>query len=365
MKSFRPISSFSLLRYSTIPICLLSAVFLFFAGAVRADDHLLYFEAQAVGGYSSDLHKGILYSMNPEAEMQKPSVGFDYIQRFSGESGDIATFALQGRLALKVDAENGNTKTLEPQIYNAYLKSKILGPYLWIGHNRPAFGLGSYFDSHGLLLRTLPIEGVGGYDRDWGAGMNKDFSWGDVSASLTTGSGMPIAFKGGNYMAAARGSYWVLSRDNMNLGVSLGYGKTLDTMGYEMRDSEPRGMRLAGLDFTLLRNNLEHRVDLLGGKWLGENTYAFAYRFGISLDPESRFKLEAQPTYWKVGDEQTFELGLCASMLATSDLTIRLGYFYDHTRRENIGTENDNKILLQLYYYTPVQWLNKLLGKKA
>ena len=31
--------------------------------------------------------------------MQKPSLGFDYMKRFSGESGDVATFALQGRLA--------------------------------------------------------------------------------------------------------------------------------------------------------------------------------------------------------------------------------------------------------------------------
>ena len=37
-------------------------------------------------------------------------------------------------------------------------------------------------------------------------------------------------------MTAGRASYGVLSQDNMNLGLSLGYGKTLDTMGYELRD---------------------------------------------------------------------------------------------------------------------------------
>ena len=116
--------------------------------------------------------------MNPDAEMQKPSLGFDYIQRFSGESGDVATFALQGRLALAVDPGRRSYK-LEPQIYNAYLKAKILEPYVWIGHNRPAFGLSSYFDSHALILRTLAIQGFG-YDRDWGVGIYKDFSWGDI-----------------------------------------------------------------------------------------------------------------------------------------------------------------------------------------
>ena len=101
-------------------------------------------------------------------------------------------------------------------------------------------------------------------------------------------------------MTAARVSYGVLSQDNMNLGFSLGYGNTLDTMGYKLRDPEPRRMTLAGLDFTLLRNNLEHRFDLLAGKWLGEETYALFYRFGVNLDQEGRLKIEAQPTLLEV-----------------------------------------------------------------
>jgi len=339
--------------------CFILPIFLvlFLAETGQAADHLLYFEAQGIAGYSSELGKGIFYSQNPDAEMQKPSLGFDYLKRFSGESGDWGTFALQGRLALVVDAENGDRVKLEPQIYNAYFKVKTLGPYVWIGHNRPAFGLSSYFDSHGLILRTLAIEGFG-YDRDWGVGMYKDFSWGDISASATTGSGMPIRFRD-NYMTAARVSYGVLSKDNMNLGFSLGYGNTLDTMGYKLRASDPQRMALAGLDFTFLRNNFEHRFDFLGGKWLDNETYAFFYRFGVNLDQEGRFKIEAQPTYWKTGEEKTFELGLCFSVLATSNLTVRLGYFYDHTSAEG-GNTNDNRVLLQLYYYRPVSWLSKL-----
>jgi hypothetical protein len=226
---------------------------------------------------------------------------------------------------------------------------------VWIGHNRPAFGLSSYFDSHGLLLRTLAIQGFG-YDRDWGVGLYKDFSWGDIFTSVTTGSGMPVLFKGGNYMATARASYGVLSQENMNLGFSLGYGKTLDTMGYDLRDSEPRQMALAGVDFTFLRNNFEHRFDFLGGKWLGEKTYAVFYRFGVNLDQEGRFKIEAQPTWWKFGEEKNYQLSLCFSVLATSNLTIRLGFTYDHD-------VNDNRIVLQLYYYRPVSWLSKLAEK--
>jgi hypothetical protein len=316
------------------------------AGTAGAADHLLYFEAQGIFGYTSATHKAIAYSMNPDAEMQKPSVGFDYIKRFSGESGDFLTLAVQGRMALVVNGDDVDHKVkLEPQLYNAYLKLKTPGPYVWVGHNRPAFGLSSYFDSHGLLLRTLAIEGFG-YDRDWGGGLYKDFSWGDIAATVTTGSGMPIYFKD-NYMAAARASYGVLSRDNMNLGFSVAGGKTLDTMGYDLRDSTPQKMALGGVDFTLLRNNMEHRFDLLAGKYLGKDTYAFFYRFGLNLDQEGRMKLEAQPTYWKTGPDKNYQFGLCFSFLATSNLTARLAYTYDHSA-------NDNRVVMQLYYYLPI-----------
>jgi hypothetical protein len=166
---------------------------------------------------------------------------------------------------------------------------------------------------------------------------------------------MPVYFKG-NYMIAARASYGVLSRDNMNLGVSFGYGKTLDTMGYELLTPDPRRMTLGGLDFTFLINRFENRFDFLAGTWLGEKTYALLYRFGINLDQEGRFKIEAQPAYWRRGPERDFQQSLCFSYLATSNLTLRLAYFYDRTA-------NDNRVVMQLYYYRPVQWLSKLLEK--
>ena len=123
------------------------------------------------------------YSINPQSEMQQPSLGFDYLQRFSGETGDVAVFALQCRLAVTaVDQGEGyrveprltnreqDGYTLQPQVYNAWLKVKTPWTYVWIGHDRPAFGLASYLDSHGLLLETLEcasvfMTGTGG----WGA----------------------------------------------------------------------------------------------------------------------------------------------------------------------------------------------------
>jgi hypothetical protein len=329
---------------------------LLFASGVTHAAHLLYFEAQGIAGYSSEAAKPIFYSQNPDAEMQKPSVGFDYLQRVSGETGDVATFALQGRLALTENspadiASNSPPYKLEAQIYNAYVKLKTPLSYLWIGHNRPAFGLSSYFDSHGQILRTLAIQGFG-YDRDWGAGLYRDFSWGDISASVTMGTGMPLFLEDrlalrGNYMTAARISYGVQSQDNFNLGFSLGHGFTLDTMGYQLRDPEPRLMRLAAIDLTVLRDNLEHRFDLYAGRWLDQDTLAVSYRFGVNMDPEGRTKIEVQPTYWKFGEEEEFEAALCVSRLVTADLTARLGYTYGYNR-------DDHRVILQLYYYLPI-----------
>jgi hypothetical protein len=316
--------------------------FLLIADIAHASDHLLYFEAQGVAGYSSAINKAIYYSMNPDAEMQKSSVGFDYLQRFSGGSGDIATLAVQGRLAVTRD---GDATKVQPQVYNAYIKVKTPLAYVWAGHNRPALGLSSYFDSHGLLLRTLAIQGFG-YDRDWGIGLYKDFSWGDISASATTGTGMPVYFKG-NYMGAARVSYGVLSRDNYNVGLSYGFGSTLDTMGYKLRDPVPRRMSLAGADLTFMLDNFENRFDALAGEWLGNSTCALFYRLGVNIDPEGRFKVEAQPTYWKTGKEEDYQTSLCISSQVTSDLTVRAAYTYDHLT-------DDNRALLQLYYYMPL-----------
>jgi hypothetical protein len=148
-------------------------------------------------------------------------------------------------------------------------------------------------------------------------------------------------------MAAARASYGVLTQDNMNLGFSLSYGRTLETMGYELIDGDLREMLLAGADLTILRNNFEHRFDLLAGKWLDNETYALFYRFGVNLFQEGQLKIEAQPTYWKFGGDEDYQLSLCFSSQVTSNVTVRLGYTYDHA-------SDDNRVLLQLYYYRPI-----------
>ncbi|HEY3489837.1 MAG TPA: hypothetical protein VGK27_06925 [Candidatus Deferrimicrobiaceae bacterium] len=323
------------------------ALFLGLSATARADSHLLYFEAQGVAGYSTLEDKPVFNSMNPDAEMQRSSVGFDYLHRFSGEGGDFGSLGIQGRLAYNRNAEGENDPRVEPQLYNAWFKLKTPWTDAWIGHNRPAFGLGSYFDSHPLLLRTLPIQGFG-YDRDWGVGTYRDFSRGNLQLSATTGTGMPLEAKG-NYMLAGRISYGVLAEDNFSAGLSLALGRTLDTMGYKVRNADPAMMRLAGADLALLRNRFEHRFDLLAGKWLGADTVAAMYRLGILLDAEGRMKLEAQPTWWRVDGEggENLLLSACFTGLVTSDLASRTMYEYDRDR-------GDHRIVTQIYLYKPM-----------
>jgi hypothetical protein len=279
--------------------------------------------------------------------MQKSSVGFDWLRRFSGESGDWGSLGFQGRMAYVRDEEDEAASRAEPQAYNAWFKVKTPWTDVWAGHNRPAFGMGSYFDSHPLLLRTLPIQGFG-YDRDWGVGSYRDFRWGNLQLSATTGSGMPVYAKG-NYMLAGRVSLGVLNEDNYTVGFSAGIGRTLDTMGYRLREPDPAFLRLAGIDFAYLRDRFDHRFDLLYGKWLGLDTVAAMYRLGVLLDGEGRMKVEAQPTWWKVDGEEGERLLLSAGFtgLITADLASRTMYEYDRDTR-------DHRVVTQLYLYKPM-----------
>jgi len=304
--------------------------------------YLLYLETQGVGGYSTEKDEAIYYSMNPLDVMQKPGVGVDYLQRFSSETGDWGSFALQMRLAYNEAYRATGENEFRVQLYNAFFKYKAGVADLWIGHSRIAFGLASYLDSHALLLQPLAMYGYG-YDRDWGAGATRDFDWGNISVSYSTGSGMPIEFDG-NYLVSARASYGVLSRDNYTIGFSSTYGKPIHTIGYEKIMPDPTRTFLVGTDFTYFWNNLESRLEAAAGEKMDENTYAFLWRLGVNFLDEDRMKLEAQPVYWKSNDDWLYEISGCFSYKLTSDVTLRTMYTYD-------GEMNDNRFVFQLYWY--------------
>jgi len=323
-------------------ILVVIVVLLVSASPAFGKSYLLYLEAQGVGGYDTAEDGPIYYSMNPLDVMQKPSVGFDYLQRFSSETGDWGSFALQMRLAYNEAYRATGEDEFQVQIYNAFFKYKAGFADLWIGHSRIAFGLGSYLDSHALLLQPLAMYGYG-YDRDWGVGATRDFEWGNVSFSYSTGTGMPLEFDG-NYLLSARASYGVLSRDNYNIGFSSSYGKPLDTIGYEVIMPDPVETFLVGTDFTYFWNNIENRFEAVAGEKDDENTYAFLWRIGLNLLDEDRLKLEFQPVYRNLDGDWNYELNGGVTYKLTSDLTLRGVYTYD-------GAMNDNRVVFQIYWY--------------
>ncbi len=308
------------------------------AGTGSAQTSLFYLEAQGIVGYSSSLDKWVAYSLHQDDAMQKPGLGFDYLQRFSRETGDFAVLALQARLIWNADGE----KKIEPQLYNAYFKFKFPEVDFWVGHNRPAFGLSSAFDVHSQLLPTLVMYGYG-YDRDWGMGLGRDFSRGSWGFSLTTGSGMALRL-GEGYLLSGRFSLGVLSRDNWTVGLSAAYGEALETMGYTIMSPDPRPFRMAGLDISHTRNNLENRIEAAVGRKFGNDAWSVFWRFGVNLLGEERLKWEVQPLLMREEGKSSLHLGTGLSFVATGDLTVRVMYAYDREAR-------DSRAVLQIYYY--------------
>jgi hypothetical protein len=288
--------------------------------------------------------------------MQKPGLGFDYVQRISGASGDLAVLAIQARVA--INAEGG--KTFEPQLYNAYLKLKTGVADIWIGHNKPKFGLSSVLDNHASLLQPLSMMGFG-FDRDWGIGLERDFSGGSGGLSLTTGSGMGLKTSGkaavsatmgtaagsetvGSYFLAGRISKNVLDQDNFSAGLSAAIGRVFDVIGYQTISEAPMPILMAGADLSWRYNNWEHNFEVIAGSRAEQGAVAVFWRTGVGLLDEARLKLEAQPVFMSMQGSSKFQFSMGATYLAHPDWTLRTMVAYDSKLK-------DVKILFQVYFY--------------
>lgn len=315
------------------------------APTLRASGYLFYFELQGVAGYSSAAKKTVFSSMSDMEAMQKPSLGFDYVQRFSGATGDIAVLAIQGRLAL--NAAEDSERRVEPQLYNAYLKIKAGFADIWVGHNRPKFGLAAFYDTHGHLLQPLSMRGYG-FDRDWGLGVERDFAWGNAGASITTGSGMPLALHG-NYFASTRVSLGVLERDNTSVGFSAGHGRLLDVMGMNVMSTMTTAFTMAGVDFSLLSNAWDHRAEFYAGSRGGRGEIAALWRIGRGFLEENRLRLEIQPAVIRAAGETHTQLGAGVAFLPHPDWTLRVLIARD-------GETRDTRVIFQAYYYKGIRF---------
>jgi hypothetical protein len=313
------------------------------APLLAAQNYLFYLEAQGVGGWSFSNRKVSFFSMSAQEAMQKPGLGFDYVQRFSASGGDFAFLAVQLRLAYDQEGE----KRFEPQVYNAYLKFKFSAADIWIGHNKPKFGLSAVLDNHGTLLQPLSMMGFG-FDRDWGIGIDKDFAGGSAGLSLTAGSGMALNLKG-NFLASARVASGVLEQDNHSLGFSAAVGQILEVKGLELLSDTPQDFFMAGFDGSWLVDNWQHNLDIMAGLRDERIALAVFWRTGLGLLAEARLKLEVQPAFLLFRGEALFQLAAGATFLATPDWTLRAMIAYD-------GEMKDSKLMFQVYYYKGVRF---------
>jgi len=310
---------------------------------LAAANYLFFFEAQFLTGYSFSEKRFVFSSHHDMEAMQKPSLGFDYLQRFSASGRDIALLSVQARLAYAPDRPAG----MEMQLYNAYLRLKGRTADIWIGHDRPAFGLAAVIDQHGLLLQSLTMNGIA-FDRDWGAGIDWKPSWGGARLSLTTGSGQTLRFHG-NYLLTGRVSRGVPERDNFSCGLSLGIGSTLETMGSHLLQAAPHPFRMAALDATWSANRWENRLELAAGRTHGADRLALLWRCSLGLLAENRLKIEAQPVLLHQRAATRFQVAGGITFLAHPDWTIRAMVFGDLLAPP--ATPRETRLVLQIYYY--------------
>jgi hypothetical protein len=329
----------------------------------HGSQRLFYLEAQAVGGYTftGDDSRVYWYSMDQMDVMQKPSLGFDYIQRLSGAGGDWGMLAVQARLAYDSTVRHD----VEPQLYNAYLKVKPGFGDIWLGHNKPAFGLRSYLDNHGTLLQPASVQGYNA-DRDWGIGYSYDLTWGNISFSTTTGSGMPLTMRG-NRQISARVALGDFNQRNFVVGVSASYGNIpFQTMGYhEIYNDYLSENKLLSIDASILWNRYEQRSEVIWNRYHSpwfrnyeEEEITFFERLTCNMMSEGRLKVEGQvqvsmhknyitPILFLVGEKyDTYAVKLdqyafCISYAITGDLTMRL----------MMKNEHDPDAIAQLYWY--------------
>jgi hypothetical protein len=165
---------------------------------------------------------------------------------------------------------------------------------------------------------------------------------------VTTGSGMDLRFRG-NYFIAARLGLGVLNTDNFAAGFSVGYGKILDIMGYQILSNTLISLAMAGIDLTWARDNIEHRFEMVGGDRGSFGAFAALYRFGLGLLDENRLKLEVQPSVVLSSSVSKVELGVGATYLLHSDWTVRTMAAYD-------SKLNDFRFVLQIYFYKGIRF---------
>lgn len=320
------------MRLLVLTLCLISPILL------NAQSRILFGEAQIVGSWESISNEVRPYSMHSHEAMQRPSVGFDLLQRFGSQGRDWGYLAVQGRLAW----DENRSSHLEAQLYNAYLNLKAPWFDTWIGHNKPALGLSSTLDNHAALLMDNTMSGLV-LDRDWGIGVNLDRQSPELKLSFTTGSGMSL-YQDESWLLAGRAALGRFNQDNYSLGASFATGNMFKTMGYNiMHNKVPHELLMGGVDFSSRVMDWELRSEGLYGSFHNDPAYTALGRLTWYPLPEDRAELSLQGQFQKIkaAAVQNYSAGL--GYRITPDLTVRAVY------NQQQPTES-HSVALQFYY---------------
>ena len=313
-----------------------------------ANESIFYKEINFIGGYSS---RDGWVDKSPE---QVSSVGFEDYRRFSGDYGDYLTTDLQMRIAYDSTRSANDAWGLE--VHNAWLLYKLgYGVKLRFGHFDPAFGLEPQLDTHGTILKTLAMKDIG-FNKDWGFGLEGALWKFDYKTALQLGSGMSVYRKDGSLLLTAR--IGTPASGNLQYGLSLLYGRLLETMGMNtfprngLMSDQATLMKRVGLDSQylfgpyLLKGEIAYgtndHTNVLG--YLGELDYTFPKYQNIGL--EFQFQSWIDDLGKSSPDDSTLTMG--ASYKLSQSTTLRAAFSHDFNIR---GQKEEDKFLVQLYFF--------------
>jgi hypothetical protein len=312
---------------------------------VYASNYLFFAEGQFAANYNTTYSKVRYFSHHEHHPMQKPSLGFDYIQRFSSPYRDWGRLAIQARVNLNPEDFSDS----EFYLFNAYFNYKFNHFDVWIGHNKPVAGLNTFLDNHAALMTDFTMIGFA-LDRDWGFGLEKDSDFLQLKFSLTTGSEMKFSTKG-SYLAAGKIEFGDYLRHNSYLGISVMYGEVLKTMGYKvMHDGMKHPLVFTGFDTAVRYLNYEFKSDFLIGEYHNRFAWAGLIRASVFLLGEDKFNLESQVIVSEKSKTKYNAIGGGVSYRLTPFITLRSVYDYEFET-------NTSRYVFQFYYYKPIKVL--------
>lgn len=316
--------------------------------SVFADQSLFYKEFNLIGGYSrQDKWIG-------KSDTKKNSLGFEDYRKFSTDYGDFLTTDFQLRVAYDSSQSLGDAWAVE--IHNAWAEFKLGSSNKFrFGHFDPSFGLEPLVDTHGTILQTLAKEDIG-FIKDWGVSLRGVAPSFDYEVSLQIGSGMSIYRQDGSYLATARvGSP---SSSNFQYGISFLIGDVLETMGMQtiprnqLVSNDAISKKRIGGDIQYLYGSYLLKAECAYGTNEDKDVLGYLFELDYTIPDIQNWELELQYKSWindlseRNSDDSTLSIGTSCKL--NQELTFRAVYLHNFN---HIGGKEDDKVLLQLYYY--------------